>query len=193
MLKQEKQIQQFLITRLGQEDAKAIFQGQNMILEKIYAKTEGRSNSQRKTLKETILPRVALYQALRNHPMYHTRAMELVQSYMFDVVARKKHNSMLHMEKIPGFYWLYSHVFLNIMKKTDLQKSLLHAEKDSYDVTITECLWHTACVENGCQELCSCFCKVDDITYGDLNKIGFSRTQTLGYGGKCCDFHFYKV
>ena len=34
------------------------------------------------------------------------------------------------------------------------------------------------------------FCDVDDVTYGGLNKIGFSRTKTLGYGGDCCDFHF---
>ena len=30
------------------------------------------------------------------------------------------------------------------------------------------------------------------ITYGELKKLGFSRTKTLGYGGDCCDFHFYK-
>ena len=23
-------------------------------------------------------------------------------------------------------------------------------------------------------------------------KIGFTHSQTLGYGGSCCDFHFYK-
>ncbi|MCI6505808.1 MAG: L-2-amino-thiazoline-4-carboxylic acid hydrolase [Ruminococcus sp.] len=22
--------------------------------------------------------------------------------------------------------------------------------------------------------------------------MGFKRTKTLGYGGDCCDFHFYK-
>lgn len=54
-----------------------------------------------------------------------------------------------------------------------------------------KCLWHTACAENGCEELCPLFCDVDDITYGGLKKIGFKRTKTLGYGGNCCDFHFY--
>lgn len=23
-------------------------------------------------------------------------------------------------------------------------------------------------------------------------KIGFTRTETLGYGGDCCDFHLFK-
>ena len=30
------------------------------------------------------------------------------------------------------------------------------------------------------------------MTYVGLKKIGFTRTKTLGYGGDCCDFHFYK-
>ena len=51
---------------------------------------------------------------------------------------------------------------------------------------------HTACVENGCGELCRLFCDVDDVTYGGLKKMGFSRTKTLGYGGDCCDFRFFK-
>ena len=50
-----------------------------------------------------------------------------------------------------------------------------------------------ACVENGCPEPCPLFCDVDDvISYGGPSKMGFSRTQTLGYGGDCCDFHFCK-
>ena len=30
------------------------------------------------------------------------------------------------------------------------------------------------------------------VTYGGLKKIGFTRTKTLGYGGDCCNFHFFK-
>lgn len=42
------------------------------------------------------------------------------------------------------------------------------------------------------RELCHLFCDVDDVTYGGLKKIGFTRTKTLGYGGDCCNFHFFK-
>ena len=64
--------------------------------------------------------------------------------------------------------------------------------RDDFDVTIQECLWHRACQENGCGELCRLFCDVDDVIYGGLRKMGFSRTKTLGYGGDCCDFHFFR-
>lgn len=52
--------------------------------------------------------------------------------------------------------------------------------------------WNTACIENGCEELCPLFCDVDNVTYGGLKKLDFSRTKTLGYGADCCDVHFYK-
>lgn len=78
------------------------------------------------------------------------------------------------------------------MRTTDLQESVQEHGRDHFDVTIKRCLWHTACVENGCAELCRLFCGVDDVTYGGLKKIGFTRTKTLGYSGDCCDFHFFR-
>ena len=78
------------------------------------------------------------------------------------------------------------------MCATDLQKSEQRCGEGFFDVTIKKCLWHTACQESGCPELCRLFCDVDDVTYGGLKKIGFTRTQTLGYGGDCCDFHFFR-
>lgn len=64
--------------------------------------------------------------------------------------------------------------------------------KNSFDVIMKKCLWRTACQENGYAKLCFFFCDVDNPTYGNLKKLGFSRTKTLGYGNDYCDFHFYK-
>ena len=63
--------------------------------------------------------------------------------------------------------------------------------KDYYDVTVTKCLWHTACVENGCENPYHLFCDVEDVICGGLRKIGFTRTKTFGYSGDRCDFHFF--
>lgn len=115
-----------------------------------------------------------------------------MRKYIIDKVAAKKHSSTAKMEAVPGFYKIYSSVFLKIMRTTDLQESTQTHSRDYFDVTIKKCLWHTACVKNGCEELCRLFCDVDDVTYGGLKKIGFTRTKTLGYGGDCCDFHFFK-
>lgn len=55
-----------------------------------------------------------------------------------------------------------------------------------FNATIIKCLWYTTCVENGCSNLCSLFCDIDDITYSGHKKIGFSRTKTLAYDEDCC-------
>ena len=191
-IKQQKIIKNFLFSELDTEVAQKIFDEQNNILDKIILNAFNKTKNQLKTLKNTILLRIALYKALNNYGFSMEDSNNHMKNYMLNYIAKSKHNSMVKMEKVPGFYSLYSKIFLKIMRKTDLQQSKQKHDAKSFDVTITKCLWHQACVENECPELCRLFCDVDNITYGELNKIGFTRTQTLGYGGDCCDFHFFK-
>ena len=191
-IKQQKKIQAFLIEVFGQKRGNALFSGQEKMLGGLIEKTEGKSPNQMKTLIQTILPRIALYKCLLNEGFSEEEAYAWIQKYMLEKIAAPKHASTAKMEAVPGFYALYSRIFLKIMRGTDLQENVQKRGKDFFDVTITKCLWHTACVENGCPELCRLFCDVDDVTYGGLRKMGFARTQTLGYGGNCCDFHFFK-
>lgn len=191
-IKQQKIIKNFLFSELDTEVAQKIFDEQNNILDKIILNAFNKTKNQLKTLKNTILPRIALYKALNNYGFSIEDSNNHMKNYMLNYIAKSKHNSMVKMEKVPGFYSLYSKIFLKIMRKTDLQQSKQKHDAKSFDVTITKCLWHQACVENECPELCRLFCDVDNITYGELNKIGFTRTQTLGYDGDCCDFHFFK-
>lgn len=191
-IKQQKIIKNFLFSELDTEVAQKIFDEQNNILDKIILNAFNKTKNQLKTLKNTILPRIALYKALNNYGFSMEDSNNHMKNYMLNYIAKSKHNSMVKMEKVPGFYSLYSKMFLKIMRKTDLQQSKQKHDAKSFDVTITKCLWHQACIENECPELCRLFCDVDNITYGELNKIEFTRTQTLGYGGDCCDFHFFK-
>ena len=191
-IKQQKQIKTYLIAELGEDKGKALFDRQSEILNTIIENTKGKTENQMKMLTGTILPRIALYKALQKDGFSEEDVHRYMQKYMLDIVAAKKHSSTAKMELFPGFYSIYSKTFLKIMKTTDLQVSTQNSGKDFYDVTITKCLWHTACVENGCEELCRLFCDVDDVTYGGLKKIGFTRTHTLGSVGDCCDFHFFR-
>ena len=191
-IKQQKQIKMFLVEEFGKDKGNALFDIQEKMLSTLIENTKNKSENQMKTLVQTIFPRIALYKILLKDNLLQKNAYEYIQKYMLNKVAEKKHLSMVRMESVPGFYSIYSKIFLKIMRKTDLQENVQKCGKDYFDVTITKCLWHTACAENGCEELCCLFCDVDDITYGGLKKIGFTRTKTLGYGGDCCDFHFFK-
>ncbi len=193
-VKQQKQIKNFLIDEFGVDKGTVLFEKQEIILDRLIENISEKSENQRKTLIQTILPRIALYKAMleSEFELSNENIYKCMQKYMMDVVAKQKYLSMVKMEKIPCFYSIYSKVFLKVVRTTDLWESTQKHEKDYFDVTMKKCLWHTACVENGCEELCRLFCDVDNVTYGGLKKLGFSRTKTLGYGGDCCDFHFYK-
>lgn len=191
-IKQQKQIKLFLIEEFGTNKGNSLFEKQEKMLNTLIENTKNKSENQMKTLVQTILPRIALYKTLLKDDLSEDNVYNYMRKYMIDKVAVKKHSSTAKMELVPGFYSIYSKIFLKIMRTTDLQVSVQKHGKGYFDVTIKKCLWHTACVENGCAELCRLFCDVDDVTYGGLKKIGFARTQTLGYGGNCCDFHFFK-
>ena len=191
-IKQQKQIKAFLAESFGNDRGEKLFEMQDKALGNIIGNTKGKTENQMKTLIQTILPRIALYKSLQAEGLSDDDVYKYMRKYMLEIVAAKKHSSTAKMEIVPGFYAIYSRVFLKIMQTTDLQESVQEHGKDYFNVTITKCLWHTACVENGCEELCRLFCDVDDVTYGGLKKIGFTRTKTLGYGGDCCDFHMFR-
>ena len=191
-IKQQKQIEAFLNEEFGKDKGKILFNKQEEILNELVKNIKGKSENQKKTLIQTILPRIALYKAMLKDSLSNEDVYQHMQRYMIDIVARQKHLAMVKMEKVPGFYLIYSKIFLRVVRNTDLWESEQRYDKDSFDVTMKKCLWHTACVENDCENLCHLFCDVDNVTYGELKKLGFSRTKTLGYGNECCDFHFYK-
>ena len=68
-----------------------------------------------------------------------------MRTYMLNRVAAEKHASTAKMEIVPGFYKLYSKIFLKIMRGSDAWESTQKRSRDSFDVTITKCLWHTTC------------------------------------------------
>ena len=191
-VKQQKQINEFLNEEFGTAKGAELFGNQEIILNGLIENIRNKSKNQRRMLVQTILPRIALYKAILKEGISDEMVYKHMQKYMIDIVARQKHLSTVKMEKVPGFYFLYSNIFLRIVRTSDLWESVQKCGKNYFDVTMKKCLWHTACVENDCEKLCYLFCDVDNVTYGGLNKIGFSRTKTLGYGEDCCDFHFYK-
>ena len=191
-IKQQKNVKRFLNEEFDKKEAERIYTSQCELLKNYRNSINTKSKNQLNTMVQTILPRIALYKSLLSDDKYSNNAYEITRKYMVNYVGKSKHDMTARLEKFPGFYKIYSNIFIKIMKNTDLQKSSTEVGKDYYNITITDCFWHNACKQYECPELCRAFCGVDDITYGNLKKIGFSRSQTLGMGGTCCDFHFYK-
>ena len=153
-IKQQKQIKEFLNVEFGINKGKELFDKQEIILNKLMQNIENKSENQKKILIQTILPRIALYKVMLKDGLSDEEVYQHMRKYMIDIVAKQKHLSMEKMEKVPCFYFLYSNIFLRVVRKTDLWENTQKHDKKSFDVTMKKCLWHTACVENDCEKLC---------------------------------------
>ena len=122
-IKQQKQIKKFLVEEFGENKGEALFSEQEKTLDTLIANTKDKSENQMKTLVQTLLPRIAMYKVLSKDGTQES-AYEHMHKYMMDKIALKKHESMAKMESVPGFYSLYSKIFLSFMRKTDLQDSV---------------------------------------------------------------------
>ena len=58
---------------------------------------------------------------------------------------------------------------------------------------VTACPYFHYFTELGCPELTKIFCENDELIYGNLPGIKFTRIGTLGKGAKRCDFYIRKV
>lgn len=63
-IEQQNQIKEFLNEEFGVDKGQEVFNKQEMILAEIIKNIKDKSENQRKTLIQTILPRIALYKAM---------------------------------------------------------------------------------------------------------------------------------
>lgn len=182
-------MKKFLINEFGKEQGEKIYQQQQERFYILVNQIKGRSNSQIKTLKKHILPRIALYEILQEIPNDKETALKIVEKYFFEEV--QKMVSLVHKtEKLPCFYRIFRMTFTKALKADNWKLSIEQNDNEAMIFTIKKCLWYDTCVEHNCAELCSMFCKSDYMSYGSMKKITFKRTQTLGMGGEYCDFKF---
>lgn len=148
------------------------------------------SQAQKKRQKSSILPNIALYKTFQQYYISKEEAKELVRERAF-YRAEQGHKILRFLFFIPKF----SHVFRFIMRKgmagTEIWRSEVIADdKTKYEVDVLKCLWADTCEYFDCPEICELFCLCDHIVFGNIDKMEFQRSETLGMNGKKCDFCF---
>ena len=117
-IRRQKQIKAFLVEEFGADRGNALFHSQEKTLYTLIENEGDKSGAQRKTLAQTILPCIALYKALLQDSSLREGAHGYVQKYMLEKAAAEKRASTAKMEAVPGFYRIYSSVFLRAYLKT---------------------------------------------------------------------------
>ena len=182
-------LDRFFLRVLGEKTGKEVMAESREQAAAFLAASRETSPSRRETMRTTILPRTAVYTVLKRRGL---DAEKLMEKYLREVQGPTARDQYASLEWVPRFFEIFRWAFRKATVSSDAWDSTFEAEKDRFDLTIHKCLWYDTCVECGCPEACRFFCECDNYSFGELKKVGFRRTQTLGTGGGCCDFHFYK-
>lgn len=182
-------LDRFFLRVLGEKTGKEVMAESREQAAAFLAVSPETSPSRRETMRTTILPRTAVYTVLKRRGL---DAEKLMEKYLREVQGPTARDQYAGLEWVPRFFEIFRWAFRKATTSSDAWDSTFEVEKDRFDLTIRKCLWYDTCVECGCPEACRFFCECDNYSFGELKKVGFRRTQTLGTGGDCCDFHFYK-
>ncbi len=184
----------FLVEKFGEKRGKEIYSKQQVRLEELLDKTKGKTKNQMKTLRVTIMPRIALYQVLQEEGFSKEASYDIVKTYMVDVVCAKMVKKFRKFDKLPFLYYLLKrNIKNNLLNSDNWEVTLVSEDKNSFAMDVHKCLWYDATVENGCPELCRAFCECDDITFAAFSKVDFYREGSLGMESSKCDFKFTKA
>ena len=150
------------------------------------------TSSRKKNLVKGIYPFVAIYRVLLNENMSRELAMEYMFSIMREHTLSGNRKNYERMGKLPFFFSIFRKMFSIGLKGASWNVEWISNDPDHLVYNIRKCLWHDACTDLGCPELCRIFCRNDDLNFTDVSKhLHFERSMTLGNGDDCCDFHFY--
>lgn len=144
-----------------------------------------------------IFPMIALYKAIKNWDCEN--AYKKISELFWEKQVIPGTKVLQRLLKIPGLYKLIPRLTVFAVKKNykaslgGFQYDFLETSPSCVRLTFHQCPYYSYCVKYGAPELCDIFCTSDDIVAKSmLPYIHFSRTQTIGRGGTCCDFD-YKI
>ncbi|NFG61333.1 hypothetical protein FDG75_06380 [Clostridium botulinum] len=185
-----KNVKCFLINEFGQEQGEKIYKHQQEKLKRlIKLSSTGKSKEQLETLKNSILPRIALYKVLQDILQYKRLALQIVEKgFLLDL--QKVILNLQKMEKNEHFFEIFRMNFSESLKSDNWESTIVQNDNNSMVFIMKKCIWNDTCIEMNCPEMCQIFCKGDIECYSHIKKISFERTQTLGYNEKYCDFKF---
>ena len=145
---------------------------------------------------EGILPGLAYYQILREGGETQESALAMIDQ-AFEVLFS---DNFAKMKKLGRLGFIYP--FLRIIIKPTMRQyppegwkiDWLEIDKSAIRFDMKSCFYFDTFSKYGAPELTASFCRVDDLTYGDMSpRIKWQRSKTIARGEACCDFCFLPV
>ena len=180
-----------LSDKLGTDEAAALWVRAERRLDALLKTTDGLSKEEKAHVEGFIMPTCALYQEMAA-AMGREEALALLMDFAHDLALQNR-RAFERMVSVPGGKALFLRGFAAVQPRAFGESAGFSVRSSSHDGShvhfdITRCPYQRVTAELGTPELCNLFCTNDDIIYGDLPGIRFSRKGTLGRGDAACDF-----
>ncbi len=184
-----KKLKEYSLTKFDESTVKQIEENYNKELKQMLA-TEVKilSKNQFKTAKKAILPRIAMYKSFRKVIDEETAKAYSTEFAYRDFVGFKNFATFMTKTKIGSK--AFNKIFLRALKSDVWDSQVNKSDKNCLHFDINRCLYSDLCTKYGCPEFTTVFCQGDYFVFADMQKVKFSRNQTLGEGGSKCDFHY---
>ena len=180
-----------LSDRLGTDSTAALWVRAEQRLDRLLKTTEALGKAERVHVEDFIMPTCAVYQEMAE-VMDKDEALALLMDFARSnaLVNRRFFERLV---SAPGGKSLFLRGFAALQPRAFGQNAGFSVQSISHDGShvhfdITGCPYQRVTAELGVPELCNLFCTNDDIIYGDLPGMRFSRSGTLGRGDEVCDF-----
>lgn len=145
---------------------------------------------------EGILPGIAFYQVLQENGETQESALAMIDQ-AFEVLFSDNFARMKRLGRL-----IYIYPFLRIFIKPAMRRyppegwkiDWLQNDSNAIRFDMKSCFYFDTFSQYGAAELTASFCRVDDLTYGDMSPhIKWQRSKTIARGEACCDFCFLPV
>ena len=196
MSKQSKiitQMDKYISSRFQEEQLTAILDDFHNELHSLIQSHQDHNSKVREHTFLKIYPAVSLYHALQHNGLTQQQAWDIVADYFYGT-ARDYADSMKKMMKIPGAYKLMPLMWKIVTRfqfgiQAGFRFTFYPVGNRRVKFDMTQCTYCRYFKEEGCPELISIFCHMDDIQNGDLHpKLLWNRKKTMGGGDDLCDF-----
>lgn len=156
----------------------------------------GENDYKKHALCNSIFPGIAIYQTLQKYGFTKNEAYYILEN-TFKPIAKFAGIIYNTLDLLPNGYKLIRKSLWNDMKGKNSkcwETDFLQDDDNGFAYTVNKCIFVDVPAENNCSEISKLYCKNDIYCFKGLHRhVKWERTQTLGYGGSCCDFVFKKV
>lgn len=140
-----------------------------------------------------ILPGLAYYQILKEGGATQESALAQIDQAL-EVLFADNFARMKRLGKLPFIYPIFRMVIKPAMRQyppDGWKIDWLQNDNNAIRFDMKSCFYFDTFSKYGTPELTASFCRVDDLTYGDMSaRIGWKREKTIARGDSHCDFCF---